>query len=203
VKSILLFTSAALALTASLSSAFAHTSAPGYDNLSDVNGAKHPAATSILIAANETPHAGMNHTAMMGVANPPLASGSAHLGELNLSGGYLKAMLPGQPVGGGYVTIENTGNMDDKLLSVSSPTAGKVELHEMSMTNNVMKMRKVDGGLDVKAGDKLEMQPGGYHLMFMGVKKPFSTGDSVPVTLNFEKAGSVDMVLPVVPARGK
>jgi periplasmic copper chaperone A len=176
----------------------------------DAHSLKHPAPTLTIVAAGEDPHAGMmmagmatgdhghDHTAMMEAAKPPAESGSAHIGALKLSAGFLKAMLPGQPVGGGYVTIENTGAVDDKLVSVSSPDAAKVELHEMSMTNNVMKMRRVDGGLAVAAGGRLEMQPGGYHLMFMGVKKPFAAGEKVPVTLTFEKAGKVEMLLPVM-----
>ncbi|THF52131.1 DUF1775 domain-containing protein [Allorhizobium terrae] len=176
----------------------------------DAHSLKHPAPTLTIVAAGDDPHAGMamggashDHAAMMEATQLPADSGSANVGALKLSAGFLKAMLPGQPVGGGYVTIENTGAADDKLLSVSSTDAEKVELHEMSMTNNVMKMRKVDGGLDVKAGGRLEMQPGGYHLMFMGVKKPFAAGDKVPVTLVFEKAGKVDMLLPVTAAGKK
>lgn len=176
----------------------------------DAHSLKYPAPTLTVVAAGDDPHAGMamgshtmDHGAMAEVPKLPADSGAAQVGDLKLSKGFLKAMLPGQPVGGGYVTIDNAGKADDKLVSVTSPGADKVELHEMSMSNNVMKMRKVDGGLDVKAGGTLEMQPGGYHLMFMGVKKPFAVGDSVAVTLNFEKAGPVTMVLPVAPAGSK
>ncbi|MBB4953428.1 uncharacterized protein YcnI/copper(I)-binding protein [Agrobacterium vitis] len=173
----------------------------------DAHSLKHPAPTLTVIATGDDPHAGhhagMDHAGMMSMDKTPDNSGTATVGELKLSKGFLKAMLPGQPVGGGYVTVANSGKADDRLVSVSSPNAVNVELHEMSMSNNVMKMRKVDGGLEVKAGGTLEMKPGGYHLMFMGVKKPFAAGEMVPVTLTFEKAGSVEMMLPVTPAGSK
>ncbi|MDQ0456103.1 copper chaperone PCu(A)C [Rhizobium paknamense] len=158
----------------------------------------------LLMVAQAAPAEEHDHTAManhdmagMEASTAPAEAGSGKLGTLALSGGYVKAMLPGQPVGGGYVTIENKGEGQDRLLSLSSPAAGRVELHEMAMQDNVMKMRKVDGGLPIAAGGKLEMKPGGYHLMFMEVRQPFKAGDKVPVQLTFEKAGTVTLDLPV------
>ncbi|CDN54208.1 Secreted protein containing DUF461 [Neorhizobium galegae bv. officinalis bv. officinalis str. HAMBI 1141] len=119
------------------------------------------------------------------------------VGDLEVTGAFTKAMLPGQPVGGGYFTIKNNGKSDDMLTSVSSPVAGTVEMHEMAMQGEVMKMRKLDTGIAIPAGKTVELTPGGLHLMFIKVKEPFKQGGKVPVTLTFEKTGKVDITLPV------
>jgi hypothetical protein len=123
--------------------------------------------------------------------------GAASKGDLAISGGFVRAMLPGQPVGGGYLTIHNGGSNDDRLVSVVSPDAGKVELHEMKMDNNIMKMRQLKDGVAVPAGATVKLEPDTMHMMFKQVKTPFKQGATVPVTLTFEKAGAVDLVLPV------
>jgi periplasmic copper chaperone A len=123
-------------------------------------------------------------------------------GDLELAAGFTRAMLPGQPVGGGFITITNNGGEDDKLVSATSAQAGEVQLHEMSMEGDVMKMRQLSDGIAIPAGETVELKPGGLHLMFYKVAEPFKEGAAVNVTLNFEKAGAVDVVLPVGPARG-
>jgi copper(I)-binding protein len=123
-------------------------------------------------------------------------------GDLTISGGWLRAMLPGQPAGGGYLTIANSGTVDDRLVSVSTPAAGKSEIHMMEMKNDVMIMRPVDGSIEIPAGATVELKPGGLHLMFMQVIEPFKEGATVPVTLEFEKAGKVEVDLPVKAASG-
>ena len=130
------------------------------------------------------------------------ATGPVKLGDLEISGGAVKAMLPGAKVGGGGFVVRNGGGAEDRLLAVESPAAGRVELHDMIMENDVMKMRKIEGGIAIPAGETVELTSGGLHLMFMEVKKPFAEGDAVPVTLTFEKAGKVDYVLPVGAAAG-
>lgn len=151
-------------------------------------------------------HGDMAHGAAMGqgaaMAAPADGMETVKVGDLELSAGFVKAMLPGQPVGGGFVTIHNGGSADDRLVSAASPSAGRVELHEMVMQNDVMKMRQLNEGIPVPAGATVELKPGALHLMFMDVKDPFAEGGSVKLTLTFEKAGSVEMVLPVGSARG-
>lgn len=151
---------------------------------------EHPAPMITVVAAGE----GHGH----GHGGMAMEQGSGKAGDLALSGGFLKGMLSGQAVGGGFVTIANTGAADDRLVSASSPVADHVEIHEMTMENDVMKMRPLSDGLPVAAGATVEMKPGGLHLMFMGVKAPFKEGDTVPVTLTFEKAGAVEINFPVV-----
>jgi copper(I)-binding protein len=135
-------------------------------------------------------------------ATAPSGSASAKLGDLDISGGYVRAMLPGQPVGGGYITIHNTGKTDDKLTSVTSSAAGKVELHEMKMEGEIMKMREIKGGIAIPAGATVTLAPSAMHMMFKQVKAPFKQGGTVPVMLMFDKAGMVDINLPVVSAKG-
>ncbi|WEX87035.1 copper chaperone PCu(A)C [Sinorhizobium garamanticum] len=130
------------------------------------------------------------------------AGSPVEAGDLEISGGAVKAMLPGAKVGGGGFVVKNTGSVDDRLLAVESPAAGRVELHEMKMENEVMKMRKLEDGVVIPAGATVELKSGGLHLMFMEVKKPFAEGETVPVTLTFEKSGKVDYVLPVGAAVG-
>ena len=118
-------------------------------------------------------------------------------GDLEITAYRAKAMLPGQPVGGGYLSIANKGSAPDRLLAVSSPSAHMVEIHVMEVVNDVMTMRPVTGGLEIPAGATVELKPGGTHLMFMMVAEPFKEGGEVPVRLEFEKAGKVDLKLPV------
>ncbi|MGN6468570.1 MAG: copper chaperone PCu(A)C [Rhizobiaceae bacterium] len=118
-------------------------------------------------------------------------------GDLEISGVWTRAMLPGQPTGGGYFTVTNHGKSADRLLSVSTPVAGRAEIHSMAMKDNVMVMRPVEGGLEIPAGGTVELKPGHLHLMFMEVKEPFRKGETIPLTLEFEKAGKVDVQMPV------
>lgn len=110
---------------------------------------------------------------------------------------FSRATPGGSKVGVGYMTITNKGAAMDRLLSASSPAAGKVEIHEMTMQGGVMKMRELPSGLPIEAGKTISLAPGGYHLMLMGLKAPLKQGNKVPVTLNFEKAGKIDVTLDV------
>ena len=118
-------------------------------------------------------------------------------GGLVLSHAWARATPGGAQVGGGYLTIENKGTAPDKLLGGSSPVAAEVEVHAMAMRNDVMTMRPVIGGLSIPPGQTVTFAPGGYHIMMMGLKAPFKQGDRVPMTLQFEKAGMVNVTLDV------
>lgn len=125
----------------------------------------------------------------------PLAPVS--IGDIEITDAFTRATLPNAPVAGGYLTITNKGSAEDRLLSVTSPAAGKVELHEMSMQGDVMKMAPLPDGIVLPPGETVELSPGGEHIMFMQLKHPFVEGETVPVTLDFEKAGTVEVQLPV------
>ena len=120
---------------------------------------------------------------------------TASVGAIKIENAYTRATVPGQQVAGGYMKIENKG-ATDQLLSASSPAAGEVQLHEMAMDGNVMKMRQVKD-IAVPAGGAVELKPGGLHLMFMNIKAPLAAGESVPVKLKFAKAGEVEVKMPV------
>lgn len=102
----------------------------------------------------------------------------------------------GVAVSAGYLTIANGGAEADALIGASSPRAGHVEIHEMVMEGDVMRMRPLPR-LDIPAGGEASLAPGGAHLMFMDVIAPFAEGESVDVTLTFERAGDVALTLPV------
>lgn len=135
------------------------------------------------------------------VVTPAFAhNGVVHLGAINISLPFTRATLPNAPVGGGFLTIENEGPEADRLISATSPAADVVQIHEMKMEGEVMKMRPLAEGLELPAGETVVLSPGGLHLMFMGLKQAFIEGETVPVTLVFEKAGTVEIALPVLGA---
>jgi copper(I)-binding protein len=123
------------------------------------------------------------------------------IGDLYIDHPYARASMPGQTSGGAYLTLENKSSSADALVSVKTTAANSVEIHTMSMDNNVMRMREVSS-IDLKPGEKIAMQPGnGYHLMLLGLKAPLKTGDKLPLTLTFKKAGKVDLIISVEDAR--
>lgn len=136
-----------------------------------------------------------------------LAAGAlAHeykVGELEIVHPHARAMIPGTRLGAGYLEVINHGKTDDRLVSATVERAGKVQLHEMTMDNNVMKMREIKGGIVVPAGQTVVLKPGGLHVMFMDVSEAYKEGESIKATLVFEKAGSVDIEFQVGPASGK
>jgi copper(I)-binding protein len=111
-------------------------------------------------------------------------------GDLAIGHPYARATAPGQPTGGAYLRVENHGAQADRLVSASADVSKSVELHEMKMEGDVMRMRQVDG-VDVPAGQSVVLEPGGVHVMLIGLKAPLKQGDRFPMTLRFEKAGEV------------
>lgn len=125
------------------------------------------------------------------------AGATVTVGTLSLSGAFTRATLPAAKVGGGYVSITNNGTEGDRLVSAASASAAKVGIHEMKMEGDQMKMGEKEGGVEIPAGQTVSLAPGGLHIMFMGLKAPFVEGETVPVTLTFEKAGPVEIELVV------
>lgn len=130
----------------------------------------------------------------------PATGASAHdftLGDLKIGHPWTRATPGGAKIAGGYLSVQNNGASADRLIGGSMEFAGHVEIHEMSMTNNIMRMRELPKGLEIPAGAKVELKPGGYHVMFMQLKKQLKEGDKVKGQLVFEKAGTVDVVFNV------
>ena len=124
------------------------------------------------------------------------------LGTLEIKHTYTRATAAGAKVGGGFMTINNSGTQPDKLVSVSGVSfAGKVEVHETKMINNVMEMRELKQGLVIPAKGKVELKPGSYHVMFMDLKEPLVKGKKYKAKLNFEKAGSIEVEFDVMEAK--
>jgi copper(I)-binding protein len=121
------------------------------------------------------------------------------VGPLVIEAPWTRATPGGAQVGGAYLKITNTGAEADRLVGGSLPIATAVEVHEMSMTDGVMKMRKLERGLEIKPGQTVELKPGGYHLMFTGLRQALQQGRPVKGTLQFEKAGSVEVEYRVEP----
>lgn len=134
----------------------------------------------------------------------PMAPAAAHdfkVGELEIGHPWSREAPAGAKVAGGYLTVTNHGKDADRLIAVSSEISEKGEIHEMAVNDSVMTMRQLPDGLDVPAGEKVELKPGSYHLMFMGLKAQPKKGEKFAATLTFEKAGTVDVEF-VVDAMG-
>lgn len=121
------------------------------------------------------------------------------LGVLHAERGWIRATPPNAPVAGGYVTLRNAGVADDRLVSITSPAAARVEMHEMRMDGASMQMRALPEGVAVRAGETLEFKPGGSHLMFIGPTRTLRAGEQVEVTLRYAKAPTQTMRFAVQP----
>jgi copper(I)-binding protein len=115
------------------------------------------------------------------------------VGALKIEQPWARATPGGAKVGGGYLTITNTGSESDRLVGGTLVQAGRFEMHEMKMDGGTMQMREVKGGLEIGPGQKVEFKPGGYHIMFMDLRGPFKQGQTLKGQLRFEKAGTVDI----------
>ena len=131
--------------------------------------------------------------AVLGLLAAPAQAADVMAGKLKISAAWARATPKGAKVGGGYLTIANTGDAADRLVGGASAIAKEVQIHEMSMANGVMKMRPVAGGLEIKPGATVTLKPGGYHIMFVGLTQPLKQGEHFKVTLEFAKAGKVDV----------
>lgn len=169
--------------------------------------AKAPAAHETTAQASDHGHAkdghGEKEHAEHGHDKHAVAAEPIKLGDLTLNNPTVRATVPGASVAGGYITINNGGKEADRLVAASTPTADHMEIHEMSMDNNVMKMRQLKDGLEIPAGETVELKSGSYHLMLMKPVKPYLEGEKVAVTLEFEKAGKIDIEFNVTSAKGK
>jgi hypothetical protein len=135
--------------------------------------------------------------ALFAVLAVPALALDYKLGAIAIGQPWSRATPPSAETGGGFLTLTNTGTTPDRLIAVKSPAADRVEIHEMKMDGNIMRMREVEKGIEIPPGATVELKPGGFHVMFMGLKAPFAKEAKVPLTLVFEKAGSIDVDLMV------
>ncbi|MCP1198935.1 copper chaperone PCu(A)C [Notoacmeibacter sp. MSK16QG-6] len=131
-----------------------------------------------------------------------MADGHSHMqmvGKLEITDVRLRATPPNAKVAAGYLTVRNTGTEPDRLIGGSVDFADEIEVHEMAVEDGVMKMRPLRDGLEIAPGQQVELKPGSYHLMLMGMKDELKEGQTRTLTVEFEKAGSVSVDAPVAP----
>lgn len=119
--------------------------------------------------------------ALLAVALPAWA-------QVEVENPWSRATAPGARVAAGYMVLVNKGAAADRLVAVSSPAARKVETHVTVREGDISRMREVKG-YEIPANGRFELRPGGPHLMFVDIRKPFVEGETFPVTLRFERAG--------------
>ena len=124
------------------------------------------------------------------VAVLALACGGLYAQTVEIKDAWVRTSVQGQKATGAFMKITARENM--KLVGVSTPIAGVAEVHEMKMEGDVMKMRAVQGGLDLPAGKTVELSPGGYHVMMMDLKAALPKDSTVPLTLVFRDAKGVE-----------
>ena len=131
-------------------------------------------------------------------AAPSLARPSG--ASIHVTDAWCPPTPPGAPTAAGYLTLANVGHAAARLIGGSSPVAAQVQLHSMTTQGGVMRMRPMTGGLSVAPGATASIQPGaGMHLMLIGLKRPLRVGEQVPVTLDFARAGKVNVAFVVRP----
>jgi len=126
-----------------------------------------------------------------------VSSAAAHeykVGALDIGHPWSRPTPEGADIAGGYLTITNKGRTADRLIGGSSPAASRIEIHEITTVDGATKTRPIEGGLEIKAGQKIELKPGSYRVLLFGLKEPFNLGQKVKATLLFEKAGSVEII---------
>ncbi len=134
---------------------------------------------SLLLAAQAVPQYALAH--------------GYKIGDLAIGHPWSRATPGGAKIGGGYLTVTNSGTSPDKLTGGSLSIADHVEFHEMKMDGGVMRMRPIEGGITISPGETVKFEPNGNHVMFMGLKEPLKEGTMVKGQLIFEKAGAVDV----------
>ena len=141
--------------------------------------------------------------AALTLAAPLAHAADIKAGSLVISDPWSRETAPRAKTGAGYVVIANTGKTADRLLGGTTTAAEKLEVHSVTTEGGVMRMRPQTDGIEIPAGGTLELKPGGYHIMFIGLKAPLKAGEIVPVTLNFAKAGKVNVSFAVKSLRGQ
>jgi copper(I)-binding protein len=131
--------------------------------------------------------------AMLSLSGGTAAAETYTVGSIEIGTPWARATPKGAAIGGAYMTITNKGGDADRLIGISSPVAKQIEVHQMAMDKGVMSMRPVRGGLEIKPGQTVVLNPESFHLMLTGLKQPLVQGERVKATLEFAKAGKLDL----------
>jgi hypothetical protein len=127
----------------------------------------------------------------------PALAADYDVGSIHISQPWARATPKGASSGAGYMTITNKGTTPDRVSCVSSDSSAQCQIHSMTMEDGVMKMRPVEGGLEIKPGETVTLKPGGYHVMLVDLKHGLEQGQTVKATLKFDNAGTVDVEYPI------
>jgi len=130
----------------------------------------------------------------------PTAASAVDAGPITVEDAWARASIGAARNGAAYMTVTTTGPAPDRLVAAASPVAEAVELHAHLMEAGVMRMRPV-AAIEVHPGEPAVLQPGGLHVMLIGLKAPLAEGGHFPLRLTFERAGVVDVVVAVRGAR--
>ncbi|PLX37848.1 MAG: hypothetical protein C0606_06180 [Hyphomicrobiales bacterium] len=149
----------------------------------------HPLSRLFLSAA-------LAGTMLFGLAGGIAAASQATVGPLTVSGPFARATPGAARAGIAYLTIRNAGGEPDRLVSAAADVSDRVELHTHIEDNGILRMRQVEA-IDVPANGMTALKPGGLHVMFIGLKAPLKKGQHFPLSLTFEKAGTVTIEMPV------
>ncbi len=128
----------------------------------------------------------------------PVQAADYDVGSIHITAPWARATPKGASSGAAYLTVTNKGSAPDRMSCVSSDVSAQCEIHTMTMDNGVMKMRPVEGGLEIKPGETVTLKPSGFHVMLTGLKQPLEQGKTAEATLQFEKAGTVKVDFPIM-----
>jgi periplasmic copper chaperone A len=135
--------------------------------------------------------------ALAPISTTPVQAADYDVGSIHITAPWARATPKGASSGAAYVTIANKGTVPDRVTCVSSGVSAACQIHTMAMERGVMKMRPVEGGLEIKPGETVTLKPSGLHLMLVDLKHPLEQGKVVEASLQFEKAGTVKIEFPI------
>lgn len=137
-----------------------------------------------------------------GVAGSPGTSWAGDRGRIVVEQAWARASILQSRPGAAYLTIRNAGSATDRLVAATSPLAGSVAIHASEMSGGTMKMREKER-LEIPQGQQVTLKPGGMHLMLMNLREPLREGERLPIVLEFEHAGRLEVSAPILSPAAK
>ena len=134
---------------------------------------------------------------ILAVSAVPVRAADYDVGTIHIAQPWARATPKGATAGAGYMTITNNGTAPDRVSCVASDASAQCQIHSMTMDGGVMKMRPVEGGLEIKPGETVTLKPASLHVMFLDLKQPLEEGKTVKATLKFDNAGTIDVAYPI------
>ncbi|ACO78686.1 DUF461 family hypothetical protein [Azotobacter vinelandii CA] len=157
---------------------------------------RHAKFSDLVLAESCLMFARLLSTSLLVFSCSAVLATEYRVGELQIDTPWSRALPPNAPAGAVYFTVKNGGRMADRLTGADTPNAAKTELHTHLRTGEVMRMQHIDS-IEVPAGAEVKLTPGGHHIMIFKPKRPLAAGERFPLTLEFEKAGKVEIEVEV------